>query len=221
MASGGRVEIVPSILSADLTRLGEQVQEAVRGGADRVQVDVMDGHFVPNLTFGADTVKAVRRAAPSLVIEAHLMIERPEDWVEAFARAGADWVIPHVEAMGAAHRTLVAIREAGAHPAVALRPGTSPEAVRELVPLVEMLLCMTVEPGFGGQAFIAESPDKLRRLRALAPEVPIEVDGGIDARTTPAVVEAGATLLVAGSSVYAHHGGVAAGIKEIRDAVRD
>jgi ribulose-phosphate 3-epimerase len=216
----GRIEIVPSILSADLTRLGEQVQEAVRGGADRIQVDVMDGHFVPNLTFGADTVNAVRRAAPSAVIEAHLMIDRPEDWVEAFAHAGADWLIPHVEAMGAAHRTLVAIREAGAHPGVALRPGTSPEAVRELVPLVEMLLCMTVEPGFGGQAFIPQNPDKLRRLRALAPGLPIEVDGGIDAETAPLVVAAGATLLVAGSSVYAHPAGVAAGIKEMRDAVR-
>lgn len=219
--SAVRIEVVPSILSADLTRLGEQVEEAVRGGADRIQVDVMDGHFVPNLTFGPDTVKAVRRVAPGLPIEAHLMIERPEEWVEPFVRAGADWVIPHLEAMGAAHRTLVAIREAGAHPGVALRPGTPPGAVSELVPLVDMLLCMTVEPGFGGQAFIAESPDKLRRLRALAPDLLIEVDGGIDARTTPAVVAAGATLLVAGSSVYAHRGGVAAGIKEIRDAVRD
>lgn len=219
--SAVRIEVVPSILSADLTRLGEQVEEAVKGGADRIQIDVMDGHFVPNLTFGPDTVKAVRRVAPGLPIEAHLMIERPEEWVEPFVRAGADWVIPHVEAMGAAHRTLVAIREAGAHPGVALRPGTPPGAVSELVPLVDMLLCMTVEPGFGGQAFIAESPDKLRRLRALAPDLLIEVDGGIDARTTPAVVAAGATLLVAGSSVYAHRGGVAAGIKEIRDAVRD
>jgi ribulose-phosphate 3-epimerase len=217
--NAGRIQVVPSILSADLTRLGEQVQEAVHGGADRIQVDVMDGHFVPNLTFGADTVKAVRRAAPSAVIEAHLMIDRPEEWVGAFTQAGADWLIPHVEAMGAAHRTLVAIREAGAHPAVALRPGTSPEAVRELVPLIEMLLCMTVEPGFGGQAFIPQSPDKLRRLRALAPDLPIEVDGGIDAETAPLVVEAGATLLVAGSSVYAHPAGVAAGIKEMRDAV--
>lgn len=219
--SAVRIEVVPSILSADLTRLGEQVEEAVKGGADRIQIDVMDGHFVPNLTFGPDTVKAVRRVAPGLPIEAHLMIERPEEWVEPFVRAGADWVIPHVEAMGAAHRTLVAIREAGAHPGVALRPGTPPGAVSELVPLVDMLLCMTVEPGFGGQAFIAESPDKLRRLRGLAPDLLIEVDGGIDARTTPAVVAAGATLLVAGSSVYAHRGGVAAGIKEIRDAVRD
>lgn len=217
--SSGRIQIVPSILSADLTRLGEQVEEAVRGGADRIQVDVMDGHFVPNLTFGPDTVKAVRRAAPSLAIEAHLMIERPEDWIEPFARAGADWVIVHVEAMRAAHRTVAAIREAGAHPGVALRPGTPPEAVRELLPLVEMLLCMTVEPGFGGQAFIPQSPDKLHRLRALAPDLPIEVDGGIDAATAPLAVAAGATLLVAGSSVYAHPAGVAAGIKELRDAV--
>lgn len=214
-----RIEIVPSILSADLTRLGEQVEEAVGGGADRIQVDVMDGHFVPNLTFGPDTVKAVRRAAPSLVIEAHLMIERPEEWIEAFARAGADWIITHVEAMRAAHRTLTAIREAGAHPAVALRPGTAPEAVRELVPLVDMVLCMTVEPGFGGQAFIPQSTGKLRRLQALAPGMPIEVDGGIDTGTAPLAVDAGATLLVAGSSVYAHPAGVAAGIEELRGAV--
>ncbi|MGH7911296.1 MAG: ribulose-phosphate 3-epimerase [Candidatus Dormibacteraceae bacterium] len=213
------IEVVPSILSADLRRLGSQVEEAVQAGADRLQVDVMDGHFVPNLTFGPDTVAAVRRVAPALVIEAHLMVERPETFIEAFARAGADWIIVHVEATPATHRTLVAIRELGAHPAVALRPGTPPEAVRELVPLVDMLLCMTVEPGFGGQAFIEQSPDKLRRLRALAPRTPIEVDGGIDAGTAPRAVAAGATLLVAGSSVYAHPGGVAAGIKELRDAV--
>jgi ribulose-phosphate 3-epimerase len=214
----GRVQIVPSILSADLTRLGEQVQEAVAAGVDRIQVDVMDGQFVPNLTFGPGTVAAVRRAAPETVIEAHLMVERPERFVDAFRSAGADWIIVQVESTTSLYRALTAIREAGAHPAVALNPGTPPEFVRELVPLVDMLLCMTVEPGFGGQSFIPQSPTKIARLRELAPHVPIEVDGGIDATTAPLVVGAGATVLVAGSSVYGHRDGIAAGVQALRDA---
>jgi ribulose-phosphate 3-epimerase len=214
-----QVRIVPSILSADLTRLGEQVREAAEAGADRVQIDVMDGHFVPNLTFGPDVVRAVRRAAPALPIEAHLMVERPEQFVRSFAEAGADYVLVQVESTVALYRTVHAITEAGARPGVVLNPATPVEAIREVVPYVSMVLVMTVEPGFGGQRFISTSPDKIRRVRELAPGLDIEVDGGIDARTAPLAVTAGASLLVAGSSVFAHPEGVAAGIAALREAV--
>jgi len=211
------IQVVPSILSADLGRLAEQVREAEAAGADRLQVDVMDGHFVPNLTFGPATVAAVR-GATNLPIEAHLMVERPELFVERFAEAGADYVIVHAEATYTLFRTLTLIEKAGARPGVALSPATPFEAAREVLADVVMALVMTVEPGFGGQSFIASMTGKVRSLREAAPELDIEVDGGIDARTVPAVVEAGANLLVAGSSVYGHPDGVVAGIKALRDA---
>jgi ribulose-phosphate 3-epimerase len=214
------VRIVPSILSADLTRLGEEAREAVEAGADRIQVDVMDGHFVPNLTFGPDVVAAVKRSAPGIPVEAHLMVERPERFVSAFARAGADFVIAQVESTYSLHRTLVDIAEAGCKPAVALNPATPVETLRELVPLVSMILVMTVEPGFGGQRFIETSLDKIRRVRDLAPDLDIEVDGGIDLRTAPLAAAAGATLLVAGTSVYGRPEGVAASIRALREACR-
>jgi ribulose-phosphate 3-epimerase len=213
------VRIVPSILSADLARLGEQVREAVEAGADRIQVDVMDGHFVPNLTFGPGAVDAVRRSAPGLPIEAHLMIERPEQFIPAFVKAGADYVLVQVESTYSLYRAVHAVAEAGARPGIVLNPATPVEAVRELVPYVSMILVMTVEPGFGGQRFITTSPAKIRRVRELAPDLDIEVDGGIDVETAPSVVAAGASLLVAGSSVFGHPEGVAAGIRALRDAV--
>jgi ribulose-phosphate 3-epimerase len=213
------IEIVPSILSADLTRLGEQVREAQEAGADRIQVDVMDGHFVPNLTFGPDTVAAVRRAAPGLPIEAHLMVERPEQFVAAFAQAGADYILVQVESTYSLYRTVQSISEAGCKPGLVLNPATSLESLREIWKDVSLVNVMTVEPGFGGQRFIPSSPDKIRRLREMAPGLDIEVDGGIDSETAPEVVAAGARLLVAGSSVYAYPGGVAAGIKALRHSV--
>jgi ribulose-phosphate 3-epimerase len=218
-ASRPRPGIVASILSADLTRLGEQVVEAVRAGADRIQVDVMDGHFVPNLTFGPGTVAAVRRAAPRVPIEAHLMVERPEQFVDAFVEAGADYVIVQAESTPSLFRAVTRVREAGARAAIAVNPGTPVDAVRELLPYVEMVLVMTVEPGFGGQAFIPSSPDKVARVRAMAPELDLEVDGGIEPDTAPLVAAAGATLLVAGSAVYGHREGVASGVRSLRDAV--
>jgi ribulose-phosphate 3-epimerase len=217
-SSRGRIEVVPSILSADLGRLAEQVREAESAGADRIQVDVMDGHFVPNLTFGPDVVDAVR-SATSLPVEAHLMVERPEQFLEAFARAGATLIEVQVEATTSLYRTVQTIKELGAKAGVAINPSTSVEDLREILPYVDLVNVMTVEPGFGGQKFIPSSPDKIRRLRAVSAGVEIEVDGGIDARTAPLVVSAGATVLVAGNSVYGYKGGVAAGIKAIRDSL--
>jgi ribulose-phosphate 3-epimerase len=215
---GQRIEVVPSILSADLGRLAEQVREADEAGADRIQVDIMDGHFVPNLTFGPGIVAAVR-AATSLPIEAHLMIERPELFVDAFAESGATLIEVQVEATSSLYRTVERIHDLGVRAGVAINPATSVEVLREILPYVDLINVMTVEPGFGGQKFIPGSPEKIRRLRALSSTVEIEVDGGIDASTAPLVVAAGASVLVAGNSVYGHRGGVAAGIKAIRDAV--
>lgn len=215
---GQRIEVVPSILSADLGRLAEQVREAEEAGADRIQVDVMDGHFVPNLTFGPGVVAAVR-AATSLPIEAHLMVERPELFLEAFCSAGATLIEVQVEATTSLYRTVHTINELGARAGVAINPATPVEDLREILPYIDLVNVMTVEPGFGGQKFIPHSPEKIRRLRALSSRVEIEVDGGIDASTAPLVVAAGATVLVAGNSVYGHPHGVAAGIKAIRDSI--
>jgi len=213
-----KIEVVPSILSADVSRLGDQVREAVAGGADRIQVDVMDGHFVPNLTFGPMVVEAVRRVT-NLPIEAHLMVESPEQFIEAFARSGASLIEVQVESTTSLYRTVQAIKDLGADAGVAINPATPVEALREILPYINLVNVMTVEPGFGGQKFIVHSPDKIRRLRAMAPDVEIEVDGGIDAQTAPLVVKAGATVLVAGSAVFGFKAGIAAGIAAIRKSV--
>ena len=213
-----RIEIVPSILSADLTRLGEQVREAEKAGADRIQVDVMDGHFVPNLTFGPGIVQAVR-SLTDLPIEAHLMVENPDLFIQSFARAGATLIMVQVEATTLLYRTVERIKDLNVKAGVAINPATSLETLREIVAHLDMVNVMTVEPGFGGQTFISQSPDKIRRLRAMAPDLEIEVDGGIDAETAPLAVRAGATVLVAGNAVFGFKGGIAAGIKAIRHAV--
>ncbi len=213
-----RIEIVPSILSADAGRLAEQVKEAEAAGADRIQVDVMDGHFVPNLTFGPLVVEAVRRAT-KLPIEAHLMVERPELFIEAFAKAGATLIEVQVESTTSLYRTVQSIKDLGCKAGVAINPATPLEDLREILPYIDLVNVMTVEPGFGGQKFIAHSPKKISRLRGMDPNIAIEVDGGIDAKTAPLVVSAGATVLVAGSSIYGFKQGVAAGIKAIRQAL--
>ncbi len=213
-----KIDIVPSILSADVGRLAEQVKEAEAAGADRIQVDVMDGHFVPNLTFGPQVVAAVRRAT-SLPIEAHLMVEHPELFIEAFAKAGATLIEVQVESTTSLYRTVQAIKELGCKAGVAINPATPLEDLREILPYIDLVNVMTVEPGFGGQKFIMHSPEKISRLRAMSPDMDIEVDGGIDAKTAPLAVRAGATVLVAGSSVFGFKQGVAAGMKAIRDAL--
>jgi len=213
-----KIEIVPSILSADLLRLGEQVEEAVKGGADRIQVDVMDGHFVPNLTFGPNVVEAVR-SITELPIEAHLMVSQPDLFIQAFARAGATVIQVQVEAPKTLYRTVQRIKDLNVRAGVAINPATPVEWLRDIAPYIDMVNVMTVEPGFGGQSFIVHSPDKIRRLLAIAPDLEIEVDGGIDADTAPLAVAAGARVLVAGSAVFGHKQGVAAGIKAIRDSL--
>ncbi len=214
--------IVPSILSADFTRLGEQVREAEAGGGQRVQVDIMDGHFVPNITMGPIVVEAVRRCA-TLPIEAHLMITNPEQYIEDFAKAGADVIIVHQEVCPHLHRVIQQIRATGKMAAVALNPSTPIILLENILALIDMVLIMTVNPGFGGQDFIPEMLPKIARLRQVITErglrCDIEVDGGIHEATAPLVVKAGANLLVAGSAVYNSHESVAQAIARLKNAL--
>jgi len=200
--SGRRVE--PSILSADFSRLGSQVDEVIAAGARIVHVDVMDGHFVPPITMGPLVAAAIADRVHDAggAIDVHLMIERPEAQIGEFARAGADCITFHAEATAHSNRTLSAIREAGCLAGLALNPGTSVDVAAELDDAADLLLCMTVNPGWGGQAFIASSPAKVERLRTVAPTPAVAVDGGIEAETVGAVADAGATLFVAGSAVF-------------------
>ncbi|MGH9488435.1 MAG: ribulose-phosphate 3-epimerase [Terriglobales bacterium] len=216
------VQLVPSILSADFGRLADQLAAAAAAGADRFQVDIMDGHFVPNISMGPLFVAATRRSVPQ-PIEAHLMVTRPEQWVQACAQAGANVIIVHAEASVHLHSLLASIRTAGAQPGIALNPDSPLALLEEAVEQAAMVLLMTVEPGFGGQAFLPSVLPKIQRLhqhldrRGLACD--IEVDGGIDASTIAAARDAGANLFVAGSSVFAHPQGPAAGLAALRDAL--
>jgi ribulose-phosphate 3-epimerase len=216
------IALEPSILSADLTRLGEQVREGEAAGIEGFQVDVMDGRFVPNITFGPGVVRAMRPLV-SGILDVHLMIVEPERYLVDFADAGADRLMVHQEATVHLHRVLQQIRELGAEAAVALNPSTPLSVLQDVLDLTDVIQVMTVNPGFGGQPFIHSQLEKIRRLRQMLDErgleIPIAVDGGIDPTTAPLVVEAGATILVAGSSIYNSKASVAENVTALRESV--
>lgn len=220
--SQNRVDILPSILSADFRQLGQQIADVDHAGADRIHVDVMDGRFVPNITIGPLIVDAARRST-ELPLDVHLMIVEPERYLEDFAKAGADIILVHQEACPHLHRTIQQIKSLGKKAGVVLNPSTPLVTLEEILPDVDQILIMSVNPGFGGQSFIESSVEKVRRLkqileqRELSPA--IEIDGGIDPGNAARVVAAGATLLVAGSAVFNSPGGAAEGVQRLRASI--
>lgn len=216
------MKIAPSILSCDFSRLADEIQTVESGGADWIHVDVMDGHFVPNITIGP-IITAGARKATDLPLDVHLMIEQPDRYLEAFVDAGADWLTVHAEACTHLHRTVQRIRELGARAGVAINPATPLASLADVVPYIDLLLVMSVNPGFGGQSYISASTAKVRDARTLLDEIgstaELEVDGGVDAGNVGELQAAGASVVVAGSAVYGHVDGAAAGVRLIRDAL--
>src|SRR2546426_12648121 len=217
----GVIKLAPSILAADFCRLGEQVAEADQAGADRVHVDVMDGHFVPNLSMGAPIVQSLRRVT-RLSLETHLMISDPDFFLDEFAEAGSDSFLVHWEGNNNLHRTVQRIKALGKRVGVVINPATPAAVLEEILQDVDQVLVMTVNPGFGHQRFIHTTLPKIRRVRQMIDEIKrdcdLEVDGGIDATTAPLVVDAGANVLVAGSAVFGEGAGVIAAMKRLRAA---
>jgi ribulose-phosphate 3-epimerase len=217
------IKLAPSVLAADYARLGEQVQEAAAAGADYLHVDVMDGHFVPSISVGPLVVEALRRVT-DLPLDVHLMIEEPERHIEAFAQAGASILTVHPEASAQVHRLVQMIKGLGVRSGVALNPASPLALIEEVLAEVDLVLLMTVNPGWGGQAFLRSVLPKMRRLRRLLDEqglaAELEVDGGITVETAPLVVEAGARVLVAGSAVFQSVDGVAAAMARLKESVR-
>ncbi len=216
------IRIAPSILAADFTRLGEHIREAEAAGADWIHIDVMDGHFVPSLSFGAIVVEAARRIT-ALPLDVHIMVTEPGHLLEGFAKAGAHAITVHQEACVHLHRTLQTIRSLGCKVGVAINPGTPAISLSEVLSMVDLVLPMTVNPGYGGQKFLPETLPKIRQIRQMLDErglghVEISVDGGIGPETAPQVVQAGANVLVAGTAVFNPHFSVAQGVAQVRAA---
>jgi ribulose-phosphate 3-epimerase len=214
--------IAPSILSADFARLGEEIAACENAGADWIHVDVMDGHFVPNMTLGPLVVEACRRST-KLPLDVHLMIEKPENLIEAFAEAGASRITVHVETCPHLHRTIQQIQSLGVKAGVTLNPSTPAVMLKEVLSYVDLVLVMTVNPGFGGQNFIVEMLSKIAEIRQMLdkvnPSAWLEVDGGVSEKTIPALANAGADAFVAGNAVFKHPGGIAVGIQTLREAL--
>jgi ribulose-phosphate 3-epimerase len=220
--NGGTVKLAPSILAADFARLGEQVAQAEQAGADRIHVDVMDGHFVPNISMGAPIVQSLRKAT-RLPLEIHLMISDPDFFLDEFVAAGSDSFLVHFEGNVNLHRTVERIKTLGKRAGVVINPATSATALEEILQDVDQVLVMTVDPGFGHQHFLSTTLPKIRHVRHLVQQIKpgcdLEVDGGIDAVTGPLAVNAGANVLVAGTSIFAESDGVAAAMERLRTAV--
>jgi ribulose-phosphate 3-epimerase len=212
------IMIAPSILAADFSRLGEQVAETERAGVERIHVDVMDGHFVPNLTMGPAVVQCLRPRT-KLPLEVHLMVDDPAKFVPAFIKAGADHLLVHYEVLPDPVPLLQSIRGLGKKAGLAINPNHPVEALERYLPLLDVALCMTVYPGFGGQPFLPESPQRIRRLRELIdsinPACDLEVDGGIEQHTAPVAAQAGANVLVVGTGIFRHPQGVAAAVAQL------
>lgn len=217
-----RIKLAPSILSADFSRLGEQVVEVAKAGADYIHVDVMDGHFVPNITIGSPVVASLR-SRTDLPLDVHLMIENPEAHVRQFADAGADIITVHVEAATHLHRLVESIKTLGVRAGVSLNPATPLSSLDEVLPMLDLVLVMSVNPGFGGQAFIPEMKDKIVRLRRILDErklqAELEVDGGITILLAPEIAKAGADVLVAGAAIFNSKVGAAKALQEMRNVL--
>jgi ribulose-phosphate 3-epimerase len=215
------IKLAPSILSADFARLGEQIDEAARAGADYIHVDVMDGHFVPNITIGAPVVAAIRPLT-SLPLDVHLMIEHPERYISEFVRAGADIVTVHVEASPHLQSTIGLIKKLGAKAGVSVNPPTPIGSIEKYIPHVDLVLIMSVNPGFGGQSFIPETLPRIENMRKILDarglSAELEVDGGINADNAPDIVKAGANVLVAGNSIFRAEDGISSALQRLREA---